>query len=118
MAEVDSKTIEQFTLSQFKGLPEYISEDNADMFENALYLIDKLCADNPNAYRLIMPFHKLTFGWQSAYAHGFTWKDFLKENIYSKYNNVRKILDESNPCIVFYNKLGEYGFSVNLVNED
>lgn len=118
MAEVDSKTIEQFTLSQFKGLPEYISEDNADMFVNALYLIDKLCADNPNAYRLIMPFHKLTFGWQSAYAHGFTWKDFLKENIYSNYNNVRKFLNKSNPCIVFYNSSGEEGFLVCLVNED
>ena len=22
-----------------------------------------------------MPFHKLTFGWQLAYAHGFTWED-------------------------------------------
>ena len=70
MAEVDSKTIEQFALSQFKGLPEYISEDNADMFENALYLIDKLCADNPNAYRLIMPFHHRASGSPRALARG------------------------------------------------
>ena len=118
MAEVDSKTIEQFTLSQFKSLPDYLSEDNADMFGNAFYLIDKLCADNPNAYRLTMPFHKLTFGWQSAYAHGFTWEDFLKDIIDTNYTNVRKTLNKSNPCIVFYNISGEEGFSVALVHED
>ena len=118
MAEVDSKTIEQFTSEQFKKLPDILSNDNIEIFETILYSIDKLCADNPSAYKLTMPFHKLTFGWQSAYAHGFTWKDFLKEIIDTNYINVRKVLDKANPCIVFYNKLGEYGFSVNLVNED
>ena len=78
MREVDSNTIEQFTLSQFKGLPDILSEDNIDEFETTLYSIDKLCADNPSAYRLIMSFHKLTFGWQLAYAHGFIWEDFFK----------------------------------------
>ena len=62
MAEIDYRTIEQFASSQFKSLPDYLSEDNADMFGNAFYLIDKLCANNPNTYRLIMPFHKLSFG--------------------------------------------------------
>ena len=118
MREVDSNAIEQFTLSQFKGLPYILSEDNIDEFETTLYSIDKLCADNPSAYRLIMPFHKLTFGWQLAYAHGFTWEDFLKENICSNYNNVRKILNESNPCIIFYNNSGEARFLVCLVTED
>lgn len=118
MAEIDYRTIEQFTSSQFRGLPDYLSEDNADMFGNALYLIDKLCAYNPNTYRLIMPFHKLTFGWQSAYAHGFTWEDFLKEIIYADYTNVKKIINKSLPCIVFYNSSGEEGFSVALVHED
>lgn len=118
MTEVDSKTIEQFTLSQFKSLPDYLSKDNIELFETALYNIDKLCADNPCAYRLTMPFHKLTFGWQSAYANGFTWEDFLKDIIDTNYNNVKRILNKSNPCIVFYNISGEEGFSVALVHED
>lgn len=118
MAEIDYRVIEQFTLSHFKSFPEFLSEDNEDMFENSLYLIDRLCADNPNTYRLLMPFHKLTFGWQSAYARGFTWEDFLKDIIDSGYTNVRKILDKPLPCIVFYNSLGEEGFSVDLVHED
>ena len=121
MAEIDYRTIEQFASSQFKSLPDYLSEDNADMFGNAFYLIDKLCelcADNPNTYRLIMPFHKLSFGLQSAYAHGFTWEVFLKEIIDASYTNVRKILNKSLSCIVFYNSSGEEGFSVELVHED
>lgn len=118
MAEIDYKTIEQFASSQFKSLPDYLSEDNADMFWNVFYLIDKLCVDSPNTYRRIMPFHKLSFGWQSAYAHGFTWEVFLKEIIDANYTNVRKILNKSLPCIVLYNSLGEDGFSVELVHED
>lgn len=118
MIEIDYRTIEQTTLSQFKVLPDIISEDSINEFETTLHRIDKLCADNPNAYRLIIPFHKLTFGWQSAYAHGFTWKDFLKEIIYTNYINVRKVLDKSNPCLVFYNNLGEEGFLVTLVHDD
>ena len=117
MTEVDSKTIEQFALNKFDSLPDYLSKDNVELFETTLYSIDKLCADNPNAYRLTMPFHKLTFGWQSAYARGFTWEDFLKEIIYTDYTNVRKILNKSNKCIVFYNN-SEEGFSVALVHED
>ena len=69
MVEIDYRTIEQTTLSQFKVLPDIISEDSINEFETTLHRIDNLCADNPNSYRLIMPFHKLTFGWQSAYAH-------------------------------------------------
>ena len=118
MVEIDYRTIEQIALSKFKGLPDILSKDNVDEFETTLYSIDKLCADNPSAHKLIMPFHKLTFGWQSAYAHGFTWEDFLKENICSNYNNVRNILDESNPCIIFYNNSGEARFLVCLVTED
>ena len=118
MAEIDYRTIEQIALSKFKGLPDILSKDNVDEFETTLYSIDKLCADNPSAHKLIMPFHKLTFGWQSAYAHGFTWKDFLKEIIYTNYINVRKVLGKSNPCLVFYNNLGEEGFLVTLVYED
>lgn len=118
MAGVDSRTIEKFASKQFRKLPEVLSEDNIDLFETILYSIDKLCADNPNAYRLTMPFHKLTFGWQSAYAHGFTWKDFLNDIIDNNYNNVRKVLNKSIPCIIFYNNSGEDGFSVDLVNED
>ena len=118
MAKVDSKTIEQFASEQLKKLPDILSKDNIEVFETILYSIDKLCADNPNAYRLTMPFHKLTFGWQSAYAHGFTWKDFLNDIIDNNYNNVRKVLNKSIPCIIFYNNSGEDGFSVDLVNED
>ena len=118
MVEIDYRTIEQTTLSQFKVLPDIISEDSINEFETTLHRIDKLCADNPNSYRLIMPFHKLTFCWQSAYAHGFTWKDFLKEIIYTKHINVRKVLDKFNSCLVFYNNLGEAGFLVTLVHYD
>lgn len=118
MADIDYRIIEQLASSQFKCLPDYLSEDNMDMFCNAFYLIDKLCVDNPSTYRLIMPFHKLSFGWQSAYARGFTWEDFLKEIIDADYTNVRKILNKSLPYIIFYNSLGEEGFSVELVHED
>lgn len=118
MAEVDSKTIEQFASEQFKKLPDILSNDNIEIFETILYSIDKLCADNPSAYKLTMPFHKITFGWQSAYVHGFSWKDFLKDNIYTNYINVRKVLNKSNPCIVFYNNSGEERFLVCLVTED
>ena len=45
-------------------------------------------------------------------------KIFLKDNICSNYNNVRKILNESNPCIIFYNNSGEARFLVCLVTED
>lgn len=118
MAEIDYRIIEQFTLNHFRALPEFLSEDNEDMFENALCLIDRLCADNPNTYRLLMPFHKLTFGWQSAYARGFTWEDFLKDIIENDFTNVKKILNKSLPCMIFYNSSGEEGFSVDLVHED
>lgn len=118
MTEVDSKTIEQFAINQFDSLPDYLSKDNVELFETTLYNIDKLCADNPNAYRLTMPFHKLTFGWQSVYAHGFTWEDFLKDIIDNNYINVRKVLNKSNTCIVFYNNSCEARFLVCLVTED
>lgn len=118
MAEVDYRTIEKFASKQFKKLPDVLSEDNIEAFENILYSVDELCADNPRAYRLTMPFHKLTFGWQSAFAHGFTWKDFLNDIIDNNYINIRKNLNCSLPSVVFYNNSGEDGFSIGLVIED
>lgn len=112
------RTIEQFASEQFGKLPDVLSKDNIDLFKNVLCRVDKWCANNPNAYRLIMPFHKLTFGWQSAYASGFTWEDFLKDIIKANYINVRKVLNNSHPYIIFYNNSDEAGFSADLVHED
>lgn len=42
MIEIDYRTIEQTTLSQFKVLPDIISEDSINEFETTLHRIDKV----------------------------------------------------------------------------
>ena len=62
----------------FSALPDKLDKQSVTLFSDICEYVDSLCS-NPDLYRLLMPFHHLTFGWQSAYGEGFTWRKFLQE---------------------------------------
>lgn len=81
-----------FASKEIAKLSDTLSEDNCsifiDVFENIqrksqeCYNKAKEYGDNVLEYsadRLLVPFHRLTFGWSNAYTHDFTWKAFLDD---------------------------------------
>lgn len=70
-----------------------------------------------------MPFHHLTFEWQSAYGEGFTWQKFLQDILDSDCTEVLCISsnDDTVPSLWFSKNLSkskEYDFSIILVHDD
>lgn len=116
--QVDFKTIAQFTSQQFGLLPYTVCKNDLDFFTTILYRIDKLCADNPKAYRLLMPFHTLVWGDQCAWAKDFTWDAFIKDAIESDCTFIKKHLTGDFPCIDFCDKSGNKCMSIKLVSDD
>lgn len=76
-----SDDIQNLAYTIFSALPTKLNTSNVTTFSEVCEYVDHLCGDNPNLYRLLMPFHYLTFGWQPAYGDGFTWEQFLKDII-------------------------------------
>ena len=82
MSNVCTSSEELITLANtaFSALPDKLDKHNITKFSNICEYVADLCSD-PKLYRLLMPFHHLTFGWQSAYGTGFTWLKFLQDII-------------------------------------
>lgn len=116
--QVDFKTIAQFASQQFGLLPFTVGNGDIDFFTSILYRIDKLCADNPKAYRLLMPFHTLTWGDQCTWTKDFTWNKFIVDAIESDCTFIKKRLTGDFPCIDFCDKLGNKHMSIKLVSDD
>lgn len=69
-------------------IPDTLKASNLSEIATILERIDDLCSKNHTLYHLLLPFHKLTFGWNSAYTHDFRWSDFLKDALESECTHI------------------------------
>lgn len=114
-------------------LPGFLTKDNLDfvvsIMDNINRLTDKSLFDRAeklgirdffSSWRLLfLPFWKLTFGWDSAYGEGFTWKDFLSTLLERKENRIKKCVDLDKPIgVEFYDDFHVLMALVSLVKED
>ena len=68
---------------------------------------------------LFYPFWKLSFGWDSAYGKGFTWKDFLNHLLDRKENKIKKCVDlDKTIGVEFYDENSVLMATASLVKED
>lgn len=96
------KDIQDLSYERFGSLPNTLTKENLSLFSKACEYVDDLCND-PKSFRLLMPFHNLTFGWQSAYASGFTWDKFLNEIIEDHCTTVDCVITNFGPRLLFKN---------------
>lgn len=115
--ELEYEELEQIVSQMFESLPDIINYNNIEDFVNTFINIDYLCLLNQNAFCMILPFHNLTYGWQSTYTKDFTWKDFLKDAVENKCTNVKKLTNAPYPC-VYFNNNNDSSFAVRLVPDD
>jgi len=115
---MDSNSISLLTCKSFEALPGIITPKDLKAFCDCMYELDKVCGDNPKAYRLLMPFHCLFFGDAMCWTKDFCWETFLKDAIEEGFTHIKKHLDDKSfPCLDFC--LGsERGFSIKLVCDD
>lgn len=105
--------------SIFSGLPNKLCKDNFQVFIEACRYVDELCSDS-SAFRLLMPFHRLTFGWQSAYGKGFTWELFFDEILNNKCVYVSYKESQFGPALYFSDNAdsNDASFSICMVHND
>jgi hypothetical protein len=116
---MDSDSISRFTCKSFDALPNIITPKDMDAFCSCLYKLDQVCGDNPKSYRLLMPFHCLTFGDALCWTKDFSWETFLKDAIEEGFTHIKKYLDDKSfPCLDFCYSSGERGISIKLVCDD
>lgn len=114
-------------------LPNFITKENLDSIASLMNRIDKITdrslfdrAENLGvrdffgSWRLMfLPFWKLSFGWESAYGKGFTWKDFLGHLLDRKENKIKKCVDLNKTISVdFYDENSVLMATASLVKED
>lgn len=116
-----SKDIQTLAYKAFEKLPSKLNQSNISLFSKACEYVDDLCS-NPDLYRLLMPFHHLTFGWQSAYGEGFTWYKFLQDIIDDSCTEVSlmEMHGDSGPAIWFRknNDVSLYDYRIAVVHDD
>lgn len=105
----------------FSALPDKLDKHNIAKFSNICEYVAGLCS-NPKLYRLLIPFHHLTYGWQSAYGTGFTWLKFLQDIMDNDCTEVSFFCSngDTGPSLCFRKSKdsSNYDFRIMLVHDD
>lgn len=120
LTSVNNLITEVHTL--FSALPNKLDKQNITRFSDICDYADELCDDH-SLYTLLMPFHHLTFEWQSAYGVGFTWRKFLQEILDNDCTEVTYVSShgDTGPSLYFSKNIGAdqwYYFSIMVVHDD
>ena len=116
---MDSNSISLLTCKSFEALPDIITSKDLKAFCDCMYKIDQVCGNYPKSYRLLMPFHCMTFDDMLCWTKDFSWEKFLKDALKAGFIYIKKHLGvNSNPCLDFCSSSGERGFSIKLVCDD
>lgn len=125
-SEILGKEVEDRVYSILSSLPPKLTEHDLFKFSDACTEIDKIIRDSfdqakelgiRDSYiwrRLLMPFHKCGWGWESAYGEGFTWDLFFNDILSEGCTEVKLY----NIGILFSNSAGKSSFNISLVKED
>ena len=112
------KEFNDLAYKAFSVLPNKLTKENISGFVEACHKVSSLCRD-PKLYRLLIPFHHLTFGWQSAYGEGFTWELFLKSILEDGCTDVECSMGYFGPILLFSDKdHSEINFRISVVHDD
>lgn len=118
MSHVTEDEFNSIVRAEFKSLPCELTEDNLNEFVKACNRVESLCADQ-SLYRLLIPFHYLTFGWQSAYGKGFTWNEFFNDIIANGCSVVNYSENNFGAMLWFKpNKEEVAGFCISVEHDD
>lgn len=115
-AAMSINDIQELAFTIFGALPNKLTKENISDFAEACNKVSALCSD-PKLYRLLIPFHHLTFRWQSAYGEGFTWQKFLEDIIADGCTSVECTKGQFGPGLWFSNGSREE-FGISMVHDD
>ena len=127
-----AKEIQDKAKDYFSKLPNKVTKDSVSFIANVCDKVSSLTGayafnkaeqlgirDYFGSWRLLlMPFWKMSWGFESAYAHGFTWLDFFKHLLEHGETEI-KIYDMKKDCVGFsVYKDAEERAKIFLVKED
>lgn len=105
-----------FCNSLFSSLPKVLNNNTVDQFIKACEKVD---STDKGPYVILMPFHHLSWSWDSAWAEGFTWTKFLKDIIEAGCTLAECMYGEFGPKLLFKKPdSSRYDFSISVVHCD
>lgn len=125
--------VKKESIALINQLPDFITKENLDYVFSLMDRIDKLTdrslfdraeklgiRDFFGSWRMLFyPFWRMTWGWESAFGSGFTWKGFLNHLLDRKENKIKKCVDLNKTIgVEFYDENSVLMAHVSLVKED
>lgn len=115
-AAMNINDIQELAFTIFDALPNTIDNQNITLFSDACDYVERLVED-PDLFRLLLPFHHLTYSWANAWGKGFTWKQFLKDIVADGCTSVECTKGQFGPCLTFSNADRDE-FCISMVHDD